>query len=219
MMPDARTAILARLRAAPRGAAPELPPWTPPVYAPEDRLTRFRTMMEAWRGEVHEVDSATWPDRLRSILHNKGVRTVLHAPATEHGRRLAGAWAGQAEAPRLLAYDRPVEAMKDDLVHEADAAVTGTLGGIAETGSLILWPTPEEPRLMSLLPPVHVALLARSAIRDTLAATAAEEGWAGRMPTNLLLVSGPSKTADIEQTLAFGVHGPKELVVLVLSDL
>ncbi|MGQ9371787.1 LutC/YkgG family protein [Azospirillum sp. ST 5-10] len=216
-MPDARSAILARLRAAPAAAAPELPAWQPPSFG-DERAARFRTMMEAWRGEVHDVDAATWPARLRTILHNKGVRRVLHAPATDAGRELAEAWAGQAEAPRLVAYDRTVEAMKDTLVHEVDAAVTGTLGAVAETGSLILWPSPEEPRLMSLLPPVHVALVARSAIRDTLAEVVRTEGWADRMPTNLVLVSGPSKTADIEQTLAFGVHGPKELVVLVVAD-
>jgi L-lactate dehydrogenase complex protein LldG len=41
--------------------------------------------------------------------------------------------------------------------------------------------------------------------------------WHERMPTNALLISGPSKTADIEQTLAYGVHGPKELIVLVIE--
>ena len=40
--------------------------------------------------------------------------------------------------------------------------------------------------------------------------------WSDKMPTNALLISGPSKSADIEQTLAYGVHGPKELVVLLI---
>jgi L-lactate dehydrogenase complex protein LldG len=53
-------------------------------------------------------------------------------------------------------------------------------------------------------------------IRDTLADLMVAQGWALRMPTNIVVVSGPSKTADIEQTLAFGVHGPKELIVLVI---
>lgn len=71
---------------------------------------------------------------------------------------------------------------------------------------------------MSLVPPVHIAVLKASGIYDTLSAAMKEEGWAERMPTNLLLISGPSKTADIELTLAFGVHGPKELIVLILLD-
>ena len=44
-----------------------------------------------------------------------------------------------------------------------------------------------------------------------------KENWAGNMPTNAFLISGPSKTADIELTLAFGVHGPKELIVLIVD--
>ena len=49
----------------------------------------------------------------------------------------------------------------------------------------------------------------------TFAEVVADQGWAERMPTNALLISGPSKSADIEQVLAYGVHGPKELVVIL----
>jgi L-lactate dehydrogenase complex protein LldG len=71
---------------------------------------------------------------------------------------------------------------------------------------------------MSLLPPLHIALLKASEIEDNLYTLMQKQNWAAGMPTNLLLVSGPSKTADIEQVLAYGAHGPKELVVLVLED-
>ena len=83
---------------------------------------------------------------------------------------------------------------------------------------MILWPTPDEPRLMSLAPAVHIAVLEASKIHDSLASAMRTERWAERMPTNALLISGPSKTADIELVLTFGVHGPKELIVLVLND-
>jgi L-lactate dehydrogenase complex protein LldG len=71
---------------------------------------------------------------------------------------------------------------------------------------------------MSLVPPVHIAVLKAEKIHDTLAETMKEEDWAQKMPTNLLLISGPSRTADIELTLAFGVHGPKELIVFIVHD-
>ena len=103
-------------------------------------------------------------------------------------------------------------------MHGVDAGFTTTLGGIAETGTLVLWPNADEPRLMSLLPPIHVALVQESAVTDSLAELIRVQDWAARMPTNAVLISGPSKTADIEQTLAYGVHGPKELIVLVVKD-
>ena len=62
------------------------------------------------------------------------------------------------------------------------------------------------------------ALLKASEVRDNFHELMHAQGWAGAMPTNALLVSGPSKTADIQQTLAYGAHGPKELLVLILQD-
>jgi L-lactate dehydrogenase complex protein LldG len=56
-------------------------------------------------------------------------------------------------------------------------------------------------------------------IRSTFHELLTERSWAAGMPTNALLISGPSKSADIEQTLAYGVHGPKELIVLVRREL
>jgi L-lactate dehydrogenase complex protein LldG len=214
-MSDAKARIFARLRAAPAGILPELPEWTPPRYG-DGRLAQFRRMLEASRAEVHAATRTNWPEILRIILADKGVSSVLYAPASASGARLAAAWSG-TDGPRLLPYDRPIEAMKPVLLQEAAAAVTTARSGIAQTGTLVLWPTADEPRLMSLLPPIHVVLVEADSILDSLAETMALQGWAAGMPTNAVLVSGPSKTADIEQTLAYGVHGPKELIVLVLG--
>ena len=159
-----------------------------------------------------------WAELLKELLRNKGFKTLLYAPNSEIGRSLAKEWEGEANGlPLLVPCDRPLEDFKERLF-EMDAAITSTAGGIAETGALILLPDEQEPRLMSLVPPVHIAVLKAEKIHDTLAEAMKEGGWAERMPTNLLLISGPSKTADIELTLAFGVHGPKELIVFILIE-
>ena len=74
------------------------------------------------------------------------------------------------------------------------------------------------PSTLSLVPPCHIALLAASTIADNLAGLVAAGRWQQAMPTNLLLVSGPSKTADIQQTLAYGAHGPSRLLVVLVED-
>ncbi len=165
-----------------------------------DRVARLRRMMEAVHTEFIESDPDAWPDAVRAL----GFRNLL-----------VGAPLG-ARLPEAKTYDRPVEEWKHELFESIDAAVTTTRGAIAETGTLIVWTSADEPRLMSLVPPVHIALLETDRIHDSLADVLRDEKWAAHMPPNALLISGPSKTADIEQTLAYGVHGPKRLIVVLI---
>jgi L-lactate dehydrogenase complex protein LldG len=175
-------------------------------------------MLESVHGETLLTTTSEWPLRAIEALALRSIGELLVAPATPHGRQFSAHVARNAVPLRLKAYDRPVEEWKDELFFRTPASLTGTLGGIAATGSLVLWPTPAEPRLMSLVPPFHIALLKASEVRDNFHELMHAQGWAGAMPTNALLVSGPSKTADIQQTLAYGAHGPKELLVLILQD-
>jgi L-lactate dehydrogenase complex protein LldG len=190
-------------------------PWS---YAPEQRIPRLRELLEAVHGETALTTTIDWPARVVEALAARGIDELLISPDTPYGQQFAGHVADQAKAIRLKAYDRPVEEWKDELFFNTPASLTGTLGGIAATGSLIMWPTPAEPRLMSLVPPLHIALLKASEVYDNLYTVLQAQSWAEGLPTNALLVSGPSKTADIQQTLAYGAHGPKELIVLILED-
>ena len=190
----------------------------PYTYSAEQRIPQLRKLMEAVHTEIHLTSGAEWPALLAQLLRDRQLPSLLIAPTTPHGQRIAQHWANNPELPELKSYDRPMEEWKAELFNDTPASLTGTLGAIAATGSLIIWPTREEPRLMSLVPPVHFALLKASEIRDNFYQVQQEFEWAQGMPTNALLVSGPSKTADIEQVLAYGAHGPKDLVVLILED-
>ena len=213
-----RDRILARLRNAPRPEVPRPPSVPPPTDAPArgERAARLKSRMEAVRAEVHLVPSEAWLDRLKEILAVRKVATLLYAPQTAIGEALRHAWDTDTASPELVAYAGPVETFKERLF-AVDAAVTSAAGAVADTGALILRPTAEEPRLMSLVPPIHIAVLRAEEIFATLADAMRAGNWSADMPTNMLLISGPSKTADIELILAFGVHGPKELIVLVLE--
>jgi L-lactate dehydrogenase complex protein LldG len=219
----AKDAILGRLRRG-RTGHPEPPPSDFTVMdraaaiRPEDRYPRLKAAMQAIQAEFLETTRERWPADLLDFAAAEKIETIAYGPSTDAGRRLS-AEAARPErigAPRLVSYDRSIETWKRELFEAVDAGFTTTRGGIAETGGLILWPSPEEPRLLSLVPPVHFALLDTRSIHATFFEAMRREGWAARLPPNALLVSGPSKTADIEQTLAYGVHGPKRLVVVAI---
>jgi L-lactate dehydrogenase complex protein LldG len=96
-----------------------------------------------------------------------------------------------------------------------DAGVSEALYGLADTGSVVLAASPEEPRTRSLLPFVHVSLLREERILPGLAELF--EAVGGNLPSALAIVTGPSRSADIEQTLVVGVHGPGEVHVVLLD--
>ncbi|NIC06907.1 LutC/YkgG family protein [Billgrantia bachuensis] len=179
----------------------------------EERLARFERWITSVHGEVIHTSCDAWASALVEVLEAKGIRRL--ALGREHPVA-AEARAALAEGGVVLIdADRDIEAWRHEQFHDADAGLTSTRGAIAETGSLWLWPTPDEPRLLSLVPPIHIAVLDADTVEDTFFDVIERNGWADDMPTNALLISGPSKTADIEQTLAYGVHGPRELVVLL----
>ncbi|QJQ96805.1 MULTISPECIES: lactate utilization protein [Halomonadaceae] len=214
---SARDTILKRLRERMDGplTAPEsnFAVVTHRGWSGEERLARFEAMITSVHGEVIHVTDSDWTATLADVLNRKSI--VRLALGREHPVAWAAREALAGSGIELIDVDRDVESWKREQFERVDAGLTSTRGAIAETGSLWLWPTPDEPRLLSLVPPVHIAVLDADAIEDTFFDVIEAHRWADGMPTNALLISGPSKTADIEQTLAYGVHGPKELVVLV----
>jgi L-lactate dehydrogenase complex protein LldG len=94
------------------------------------------------------------------------------------------------------------------------AGISTALYGLADTGSVVLAAGPEEPRANSLLPDTHVTLLAEDRILPGLDELFAAVG--SDLPSALAIVTGPSRSADIEQKLAVGVHGPREVHVVLI---
>jgi len=94
------------------------------------------------------------------------------------------------------------------------AGVSEAEYGLADTGSVVLAASPDEPRARSLLPAVQVTLLREDRILPGLEELFDAIG--GRLPSALAIVTGPSRSADIEQRLTVGVHGPGEVHVVLL---
>ncbi len=98
----------------------------------------------------------------------------------------------------------------------AGFGITSADYALADTGSLVLFSSPEEARMISLLPPVHVAVVPRDRILTGLDELLTEVPLPADRSSSMLLITGPSRTADIEQILVRGVHGPGEIHVIVV---
>lgn len=220
---SARENILAKLRRA--AAAPMKEPETAAYYqemtpqweSEAGRLKHWAKTMRSVKTEIHWVRADNWAPMLVKVAQEKGLRNILLPLQTEHGRTAAAAT--EAAGIEVKAFERPIEDWKDDFFAGIDAGFTDVRCGIAHTGTLVLWPSESQPRSQSLVPPVHICLFDAAKMYNDFYSAMLGENMAAGMPANVVLVSGPSKTADIQLTLAYGAHGPRDLVVLaVLPD-
>jgi L-lactate utilization protein LutC len=98
----------------------------------------------------------------------------------------------------------------------AAIGITGADAALAETGSVVLASGPGRGRLASLLPPVHVAVVERARVVGSLPELLITHPDLATAGSNMVCITGPSRTADIEHTLSRGVHGPKEVHVVLI---
>jgi len=228
-LPDtrpARASILGALRAGHAATlpAPHLAPYLGgpygrsslgPLVDPAMLLEPFETAARASRADVLRASRANWPQAVRAALKQRGCTRVAIGAASPLQPGLDAA----LRDLQVRRFEQALEQWKGELFDAVDAGITSTEAGIADTGTLVLCPGAREPRTLSLVPPVHVAVLMASSLYASLPAALRALTPEADMPTNLLLISGPSKTADIQQTLAYGAHGPKELVIVLVDDL
>jgi L-lactate dehydrogenase complex protein LldG len=215
-MSDARAIILGRIERALRtahipktddghasGAERDIDvPGTRAADAAPSVQDRFLVEARALGVETFvEASAAAVRDRLRETI---GERRVLSWNPERlpygTGAVVAGALLGSA----------PVREQAD-----AEIGVTGCDAAVAETGSLALISGPGASRTVSLLPPVHVALVRPQDLVPTMGEFFAANAAAMAAASSCTFVTGPSRTADIELSLTIGVHGPGRVVVIV----
>jgi L-lactate dehydrogenase complex protein LldG len=220
-----RTAGLFPAAVADRPARPELVAETLRRELSErwpETLDRFRREFERVGGDFHRVAHVGEVPALVATLARArgGHRAVTWHPAAL-GVDLAAGLAGHGLEATVMppaAVDDPGEQrrLRETIAH-ADFGVTGVDLAVAETGSLVLLSGAGRPRSTSLLPPYHVAVFDAGALVESLQQVGVFlEAWhgAGSPPWRggvVNVITGPSRTADIELTLTRGVHGPKEV--------
>lgn len=169
-----------------------------------DPVTGFAAKAKATVAQVHEIASAAdAPVRILDILRAAGTALELHIPAESPLNQLLP-W---ATAPDLT--------ISPALPSGDEAAFSSADYGIAETGTAVFFSGPGAPSSWHFRPGREFILLEKSRIVARFEDVIARIAPPGRMPATLNLVTGPSRTADIEQTIELGAHGPRELHILI----
>jgi L-lactate utilization protein LutC len=226
-MTSGRDLFLQRVRQAAAagnrpGAAADIPPRGKLGYqgAGSDPVARFCTELTAAGGCAYPVaDGNEALVKLLDLLRGRPVRRVLlgrgrFLDALPLAERLREQGLEVIQVEELGAANCRAELFAGDVgISEADHL-------IAETGTLAITARPDEPRSLSLLPPVHLVLANHTQILpdlfDLFEAYASGTGQKPSLPSCLALVTGPSKTGDIELRLVTGVHGPGEMHVVLM---
>jgi hypothetical protein len=103
-----------------------------------------------------------------------------------------------------------------DLCASCDVGITSADYALADTGTLVMLSSPQEARMISLLPPAHIAVVPRESILTGLDELFSVLPDPAAQTSSMVLITGPSRTADIEQILVRGVHGPGLITVVVV---
>lgn len=182
---------------------------------PAQLFAGFKSRAEAVSAEVRRF--ATRTEALGFLLSFLREEGVADAP---------DCFAVWADCPFLRRCDRAalgreVPGLRFDVTPETAAAARVGISQMewaaARTGALVADATRVEQRLVSSLPPIHVALIPTSGLVDDLAAAFGRVN--PRRAAFLAAITGPSRTADIERVLTIGVHGPRRLIVVFIDDL
>ena len=180
------------------------------------------------------------PDQIHLLVRNieKEFGTVTRVPDAQHVPDAVAEYLASQNLPSDLVMsphpelqsmpwsDRPLLRIRQGRAQPTDlVSVQQVFAAIAETGTLMLPSAPDRPTTINLLPDTAIAIL-----RTTRVVGAYEDAWdllraehptepsGGFMPRNVMFVTGPSRSADIEQTLELGAHGPRRLHIVLIED-
>jgi L-lactate dehydrogenase complex protein LldG len=199
-----RDAVAERLRRHPSGVIPARG-----QLGAKERIDLFARMLEAAAGTMARIkDAADVPGAIAALLRANNLPLAVRRGADP--RLAALPWEREGA---LTVGTGPSRG--DDLV-----AVSHAFAGVAESGTLLLVSGPDNPTTLNFLPDLHVVLLAAADIVGDYEAAwgRVRERFGNALPRTVNMITGPSRSADIEQTLILGAHGPRQLHVIVVGE-
>jgi L-lactate dehydrogenase complex protein LldG len=199
---------------------PPMPALEP--FDPVELVRPFTNEVTALAGEVHPVSSAEEAvEAVLSIFARHNASTYI---SWDENKLPVPNLPAALEAANIHRQHYHLPAEKEArlaalaALSSVPVGITGITGAVAESGAIGLVSEPGNGRFASLLPPIHIAIMTTSQIVPTLHHFLAAHPEATTKGSNLVFIAGPSRTADIEMTLTIGVHGPKELHIVLIEN-
>lgn len=218
-----REAFLDRVREAlgrSRTQTPSAPPAVDESIArlaseSDDTVERFCCAAEAVGMKIHRAPAGTYLDVVTRLMRDEGVRTVVVAMSKFDPDAVATSVRGAGFSVVDWRQSSGLDGQFD-----VDAGITDVEAALAETGTIVCSTSPVHSRGPSLVPPVHIALVKESDVLPDMIDLwrSRREQTDRRLPSSIALITGPSKTADIEGELVTGVHGPAKVHVVVVAS-
>jgi L-lactate dehydrogenase complex protein LldG len=178
-------------------------------------VQRFSEELRAVGGVVEVVSHADLAGAVAAAVEGAEARTVVVGAALDAFADRVTEGLRRADV-EVLEADGP-DGWRDACTR-ADLGVTGALLGVASSGSVLVGAGPASSRLASLLPPAHLAILAVDRLVGGFEELFGTLGDHLDEASSTVLITGPSRTADIEMVLVRGVHGPRHVQVLLVEE-
>ena len=179
-----------------------------PEIAMESRLASFSTRLEALAGKSQCVASRE--------AAREAVAAAIAGKTAVASNSPYLAECGIANLPGVRTGIRDADELRD-ACEKADVGITSADYALADTGTLVMIASPAEARLVSLLPPVHIAVVPCERLLTGLDELFTLLPHPAEQTSSMVLITGPSRTADIEQILVRGVHGPGQISVVLVG--
>jgi L-lactate dehydrogenase complex protein LldG len=199
-----RKAVADRIASHPRGVIPQRG-----QGAPQERLELFVRMVELAAGSVARLGAHDEvPAEVADFLRRHNLPPAVRRGADPRGAGLP--WGGAGTLEVSTGIDAGML-----------SSVSHALAGVAETGTLALTSGPDNPTSLNFLPDNHIVVIEAKDVAgdyETVWQRLREKFGDGMMPRAVNLITGPSRSADIEQTLILGAHGPRRLHVIVVGE-
>lgn len=218
-------AIVARVKKALASGAPAAPNQAAPRPSPQpdghraELVSRFAHELEAVGGRtIGPVAPEELADRVAALVRERGVKSIavgegVLVDLSQVGKTLSEFGIEVIRTSRVDGRTRPQ--LRAQLA-QADAGLAEADYAIASTGTLAVLSEESRPSALTLLPPASLVVVRIDRMKADLAAALTTLGGAALESHRLTLITGPSRTADIEKRIVMGVHGPKSLDVIVV---